>query len=120
MGVTLLLKSPSLYPFSDADRLVHAAKRRRVVLCSCHQNRFNKSIQKLREAVEENRFGRLLHGSCPYKGGVVGGTTTSMPLGGELGQADGGALMNQCLHNIDLLRWMMGDGGEEVFAYTSA
>lgn len=26
--------------------------------------------------------------------------------------------MNQCIHNIDLLRWMMGDDIDEVFAYT--
>nr|MBQ4455863.1 Gfo/Idh/MocA family oxidoreductase [Clostridia bacterium] len=31
---------------------------------------------------------------------------------------DGGCLMNQCIHNIDLLRWMMGDEVEEVMAYT--
>ena len=31
---------------------------------------------------------------------------------------DGGCLMNQCIHNIDLLRWMMGDNIEEVMAYT--
>ena len=33
-------------------------------------------------------------------------------------EEDGGALMNQCIHNIDLLRWMMGDAVSEVFAYT--
>ena len=33
-------------------------------------------------------------------------------------EQDGGALMNQCIHNIDLLRWMMGDEIDEVFAYT--
>ena len=31
---------------------------------------------------------------------------------------DGGALMNQCIHSIDLLRWMLGDGATEVMAYT--
>ncbi len=38
-------------------------------------------------------------------------------LGGTWAQ-DGGALMNQCIHNIDLLRWMMGDEITEVCAYT--
>ena len=33
-------------------------------------------------------------------------------------EQDGGALMNQCIHNIDLLRWMLGDEIEEVCAYT--
>ncbi|NBK25820.1 MAG: Gfo/Idh/MocA family oxidoreductase, partial [Spirochaetia bacterium] len=33
-------------------------------------------------------------------------------------EQDGGALMNQCIHNIDLLRWMMGNEVVEVFAYT--
>ena len=117
-GCHVIIEKPIALSISDADRLVHAAKRRRVVLCSCHQNRFNKSIQKLREAVEENRFGRLLHGAAHirwsrgrdyYEHASWRGTWAS----------DGGALMNQCLHNIDLLRWMMGDGIEEVFAYTA-
>ncbi len=33
-------------------------------------------------------------------------------------EQDGGALMNQCIHNIDLLRWMMGNDVDEVVAYT--
>ena len=28
---------------------------------------------------------------------------------GAAHKQDGGVLMNQCIHNIDLLRWMMGD-----------
>ena len=40
------------------------------------------------------------------------------PLGGGTWEQDGGALMNQCIHNIDLFRWMMGDEVTEVIAYT--
>ena len=42
---------------------------------------------------------------------------TQAPWRGTWAQ-DGGALMNQCIHNIDLLRWMMGDEITEVCAYT--
>lgn len=42
---------------------------------------------------------------------------TQAPWRGTWAQ-DGGALMNQCIHNIDLLRWMMGDEIDEVCAYT--
>ena len=49
---------------SDADAIIAAAKGKNVVVCACHQNRFNKSIQKIREALEEGRFGKLLHGAA--------------------------------------------------------
>ena len=38
--------------------------------------------------------------------------------GGGTWEQDGGALMNQCIHGIDLLRWMMGDEIEEIYGAT--
>ena len=96
----------------------YAAETNGVVLCACHQNRFNKSIQKLREALDANRFGRLLHGAAHVRWNRSRAYYEQAPWRGTWVN-DGGALMNQCLHNIDLLRWVMGDHIDEVFAYTA-
>ena len=71
----------------------------------------------MRSAVEEGRFGRMMHGTAHIRWNRDKGYYDQAPWRGTWAQ-DGGALMNQCIHNIDLLRWMMGDGVSEVMAYT--
>ena len=117
-GCHVIIEKPIALSIADADRLIDAATAKGVVLCACHQNRFNKSIQKLREALDANRFGRLLHGAALVRWNRGKAYYQQAPWRGTWAH-DGGALMNQCLHNIDLLRWMMGDGIDEVFAYTA-
>ena len=101
----------------DADKIIEAAEKKGVVLCACHQNRFNKSIAKIREALENGRFGKLFHGTAHIRWNRGQGYYKQAPWRGTWEQ-DGGALMNQCIHNIDLLRWMMGDEITEVVAFT--
>lgn len=117
-GSHVIIEKPIALSIADADKLIDAADEKGVVLGACHQNRFNKSIQKIREAFEQDRFGRLLHGAAHIRWNRGRQYYEQAPWRGTW-EHDGGALMNQCIHNIDLLRWMMGEGIEEVFAYTA-
>jgi UDP-N-acetyl-2-amino-2-deoxyglucuronate dehydrogenase len=116
-GANVIIEKPLALSMADGRALVAAAKAAGVKLCACHQNRFNRSIQKIRTAVEEKRFGHMLHGAAHVRWNRGRGYYEQAPWRGTWAQ-DGGALMNQCIHNIDLLRWMMGDEVDEVFAYT--
>lgn len=116
-GCNVIIEKPVALSIKDADLIIEAAKKNNVKVCACHQNRFNKSIQKIRKSIENGDFGKLLHGTAHirwnrnidyYKQASWRGTW----------EQDGGALMNQCIHNIDLLRWMMGNDIIEVMAYT--
>lgn len=71
----------------------------------------------MRKALEEGRFGRLSHGAAHVRWNRGKDYYKQAPWRGTWAQ-DGGCLMNQCIHNIDLLRWMMGDDIVEVMAYT--
>lgn len=117
-GIHLIIEKPISLSLLDADEIINLSKKYNVVVSACHQNRFNKSIQKIREAVEQNRFGRLFHGTAHIRWNRAEDYYAQAPWRGTWEQ-DGGALMNQCIHNIDLLRWMMGNEIEEVFAYTA-
>jgi UDP-N-acetyl-2-amino-2-deoxyglucuronate dehydrogenase len=116
-GANVMIEKPLALSMADGHALIAAAKVAGVKLCACHQNRFNRSIQKIRTAVEEQRFGRMLHGAAHVRWNRGRGYYEQAPWRGTWAQ-DGGTLMNQCIHNIDLLRWMMGDDVDEVVAYT--
>ncbi len=104
----LIIEKPIALSLADADRIIETARKEKVAVCACHQNRFNKSIQKIREAVEMERFGRMFHGAAHIRWTRDYEYYSRAKWRGTWEQ-DGGALMNQCIHNIDLLRWMMGD-----------
>lgn len=117
-GSNLIIEKPIALSLEEADQIIEKAKEKNVKVCACHQNRFNKSVQKIREAVEAERFGRLLHGTAHIRWNRGEDYYTQAPWRGTWEQ-DGGALMNQCIHNIDLLRWMMGDEIVEVVGMTA-
>lgn len=116
-GINLIIEKPIALSLDDADEIIRKSDEKGVVVSACHQNRFNKAIQKIRSAMEEGRFGRLFHGTAHIRWNRGEDYYKQAPWRGTWEQ-DGGALMNQCIHNIDLLRWMMGGEISEVMAYT--
>lgn len=116
-GKNLIIEKPMAMSITDADEIIRRADEKGVKVSACHQNRFNVAIQQLREAVEANRFGKLSHGSIHVRWNRGKGYYDQAPWRGTWEQ-DGGTLMNQCIHGIDLLRWMMGDDVVEVYGTT--
>lgn len=116
-NVNVIIEKPIALSIEDANELIKLSKENNVKVCACHQNRFNKAIQKMRKAIETDKFGKLFHGCAHIRWNRGPQYYEQAPWRGTWEQ-DGGALMNQCIHDIDLLRWMMGTEVEEVFAYT--
>lgn len=116
-GCNVIIEKPIALSISDADAIIEAGKKAGVIVCANHQNRFNKSIQYMHKAMEEGRFGKLSHGAAHVRWNRGKSYYDQASWRGTWAQ-DGGCLMNQCIHNIDLLRWFMGDEIDEVMAYT--
>ena len=116
-GIHVIIEKPMAMSIADADEIIRRSEKKGVKVCACHQNRFNVAVQKTRAALEAGRFGRLSHGSIHVRWNRNEGYYTQAPWRGTWAQ-DGGCLMNQCIHGIDLLRWMMGDEVEEVYGVT--
>lgn len=116
-GVNLIIEKPMAMSIEDADKIIKLSEEKGVKVSACHQNRFNVAIQQLRKAMEAGRFGKLSHGSIHVRWNRNKGYYDQAPWRGTWAQ-DGGALMNQCIHGIDLLRWMMGDEIEEIYGVT--
>lgn len=116
-GCNLIIEKPIALSLADAELIINASRKKGVKVCASHQNRFNKSIQKIRDALEKNRFGRMFYGTAHIRWSRDWEYYSRAKWRGTWEQ-DGGALMNQCIHNIDLLRWMMGDEIDEVIGMT--
>ena len=116
-GCNVIIEKPIALSIADAEAIVQAGRKKGVVVCANHQNRFNKSIQYMRKAMEAGRFGKLSHGAAHVRWNR-GKQYYDQALWRGTWEQDGGCLMNQCIHNIDLLRWFMGDDIDEVMAYT--
>lgn len=116
-GVNVIIEKPMAMNMADADEIIRRSEEKGVKVSACHQNRFNVAVQELRRALESGRFGKLSHGSIHVRWNRDRGYYTQAPWRGTWAQ-DGGCLMNQCIHGIDLLRWMMGDEVEEVYGVT--
>ena len=116
-GVHVIIEKPMAMSMADAEEIIRRSDEKGVKVSACHQNRFNIAIQELRQAVEAGRFGRLSHGSIHVRWNRNENYYTQAPWRGTWAQ-DGGCLMNQCIHGIDLLRWMMGEEVEEVYGVT--
>ena len=116
-GCHCIVEKPLALSIADADAIIAASIKHHVKVCACHQNRFNKSVQIIREAVDMNRFGKLFYGTAHIRWCRDHEYYDRAAWRGTWKQ-DGGALMDQCIHNIDLLRWMMGGEIDEVIGMT--
>src|SRR5688572_28699142 len=112
----VMTEKPMATRWEDGKRMVHACDEAGVRLFVVKQNRHNATLQLAKRAVERERFGRIymvtlnVFWSRPqsyYDSAAWRGTW----------EFDGGALMNQASHYIDLLDWLIGPV-ESVMAYT--
>ncbi len=114
-GVHVIVEKPMALSTKDAETMIACSKENGVKLCVAHQNRFNKAIVKLRKEIEANNFGKLVNGTARILWNRNMGYYEQAPWRGTY-ELDGGTLMNQCIHNIDLLQWMMNSEVDTVYA----
>jgi UDP-N-acetyl-2-amino-2-deoxyglucuronate dehydrogenase len=108
-GKHIVVEKPLEITLPRCDAIIDACETAGVRLCTIFPSRFTAANIRLREAITLGRFGRLTLGDTHVKWWR---TQQYYDSGGWRGtwQLDGGgALMNQAIHNVDLLSWLMGD-----------
>ena len=106
-GKHLLVEKPMALTLADADRMIAACDAAGIKLFVVKQNRFNVPVVKLREALENGRFGRLVIGTVRVRWSRDQAYYNQDSWRGTW-KLDGGVLTNQASHHVDLLEWMMG------------
>jgi UDP-N-acetyl-2-amino-2-deoxyglucuronate dehydrogenase len=107
-GKHVLVEKPIDISLAAADRLIEACHEFNVKLATISQHRFGPGMVRVREALEAGRFGRLILGDAIIKWYRTQGYYDSGDWRGTWALDGGGALMNQGVHYIDQLGWIMG------------
>jgi predicted dehydrogenase len=117
-GKHLIIEKPLDITLAGCDAIIAACKKNNVTLSTVFQSRFHHSSRLLKSAIDENRFGRLTVGDAYVKWFRTQQYYDSAPWRGDWQLGGGGALMNQAIHSVDLLTWLMGPVAE-VTAHTA-
>lgn len=116
-GINVMTEKPMATNWADGKRMVTACDQAGVRLFVVKQNRRNATLQALKRAVEQGRFGRIYMVNINVFWTRPQAYYDSAKWRGTW-EYDGGAFMNQASHYIDLLDWMIGPV-ESVQAYTA-
>jgi UDP-N-acetyl-2-amino-2-deoxyglucuronate dehydrogenase len=112
-GKHVVIEKPMAMNAADARRIIEAAAAKKVTLSVISQRRFEPTHQAVKRIVEGGALGRLLllEARCPYY--RTQEYYDSADWRGSIAE-DGGALMNQSIHSVDLMLWFGGRAREVV------
>ena len=116
-GKHVIIEKPMALNLTEADEIIAACEKNGVKMAIISQLRFTSAVEKLKQAVEEGKLGRLIMGDIYMKFYRSQEYYDKGAWRGTWKMDGGGALMNQGIHGIDLLQYIMGPV-KSVFAIT--
>jgi len=118
VGMHVLVEKPLASSLEDCDAMIKAARDNKVVLGTVCQRRFYTPVQRVKNAINEGKIGTPKLGTVNMLGWRDEAYYRGDPWRGTWKGEGGGVLVNQTLHQLDLLQWFMGPI-DELFGYTS-
>ncbi|MEP6622314.1 MAG: Gfo/Idh/MocA family oxidoreductase, partial [bacterium] len=116
-GRHVLTEKPMAISLEGADALVQACDAAGLHLFVVKQNRLNPPIQLLKAAIDKGRFGRIYMANTTVRWTRPQEYYDQESWRGTW-EFDGGAMMNQASHYVDLMQWLVGPV-ESVMAKTA-
>jgi len=107
-GRHVIVEKPLEITLRRCDAIIEACRKAGVVLSTIFPSRFHQTSVELKRAVDQGRFGRLTVGDAYVKWYRTQQYYDSGAWRGTWELDGGGALMNQAIHSVDLLTWLMG------------
>jgi predicted dehydrogenase len=114
----VIIEKPLEITLERVDKLIDYSQEKNLKLTCIFQSRFTNAARELKKAVEQNRFGKITMADAIVKWYRTQEYYDSGKWRGTMELDGGGALMNQSIHAIDLLLWVMGDV-EQIQAITA-
>lgn len=115
-GKHVVIEKPIEVTLKRASTLIKSCKKNDVKLAVIYQSRFTKDAIKMKKAINQGQIGDLFMAVASVKWFREQKYYTSAPWRGTLELDGGGAVINQSIHTVDLLQWMLGDM-DTIYAY---
>jgi UDP-N-acetyl-2-amino-2-deoxyglucuronate dehydrogenase len=106
-GKHLLVQKPMATDLATAQRMISIASAAGIHLGVVSQHRFDDSILFLKRAMQQDRLGRIIQADA-YVKWYRSAEYYSRPIKGSWTVEGGGALINQAIHQVDLLLYLIG------------
>lgn len=111
-GKHVVVEKPLEITLKRCDAIINACRKNNVKLCTILPSRFSPANRELKKAIDAGRFGKLTLGDTYVKWWRSQEYYDSGGWRGTWQLDGGGAYMNQAIHNVDLLYWLMGEVAE--------
>ena len=108
-GVNVIVEKPLAHTLEEGRRLIEAADQSPAKIAVCFQNRYNATSQAMRRMLDGGGLGRVVGASATVMWHRSGDYYRDRPWRGTWAEGGGGLLMNQAIHTVDLLQWLVGD-----------
>lgn len=109
-GTHVIVEKPLAHTVSEASHVVEAAAAYPAVkVAVCYQNRYNRTSQAVREAILAGDLGTVRGAQATVAWHRDPGYYRRSPWRGQRSRSGGGVLINQAIHTVDLLLWLLGD-----------
>ena len=108
-GINVISEKPLASTVSDGERLAAAAAASSARIGICFQNRYNQAVKSMAERLSSGEFGAVHGGSGTVMWNRTAEYYLDRPWRGSWEGGGGGLLMNQAIHTLDLLQWMLGE-----------
>lgn len=107
-GIHVIVEKPVARDPVQAAAVVDAAARSSAKIAVCFQNRYNTPVRAAHELIASGRLGRVTGASATVIWHRTSAYYEASPWRGTWEHGGGGLLMNQAIHTLDLVQWLVG------------
>lgn len=107
-GKHCIVEKPLETSIERCDRIINAGIKHNVLVSGIFPMRFSRVNMELKKAIDQGRFGKMVMGDAYVKWFRTPEYYKEVKWRSDLAASGGGAVMNQAIHSVDLLRWFMG------------
>lgn len=108
-GVNVIVEKPLAHTLAEGRRLVEAASKGTAKIAVCFQNRYNATSQAMHRLLASGELGAVAGASATVMWHRSADYYRNRPWRGTWEGGGGGLMMNQAIHTVDLLQWLVGD-----------
>jgi predicted dehydrogenase len=109
-GLPLFIEKPLSHSLEGVDELIRICEAKRLTAFVAYKMRFHKSIRKIKEIVESGALGRIISGRAHYSGYLPKWHPWEDYRRQYSSRSDlGGGVVLDATHEIDYLRWLLGE-----------